>query len=55
MYITICEIDDQCSSDAGSRALKAGALGQLRGMGWERRWEGGSGWSNTCAPVANSY
>ena len=26
------------------RALKAGALGQLRGMGWGGRWEGGSGW-----------
>jgi len=23
---------------------KADALGQLRGMGWGGRWEGGSGW-----------
>ena len=25
-------------------ALKAGALGQLREMGWGGKWEGGSGW-----------
>jgi len=25
------------------RALKAGALGQPKGMGWGGRWEGGSG------------
>ena len=35
MYITICEIDHQSKFDAGNRALKAGALGQPRGMGWE--------------------
>ena len=35
MYITMCKIDDQCKFDARSRALKAGALGQPRGMGWE--------------------
>ena len=33
MYITICEIDDQCKFDAWSKALKASAPGQLRGMG----------------------
>ena len=33
MYITICEIDDQSKFDAYNRALKAGALGQPRGMG----------------------
>ena len=26
------------------RALKYGAQGQLRGMGWEGRWEVSSGW-----------
>ena len=42
-YITTCEIDDQSRFDAWDRALKAGALGQPRGMGWGARWEGGSG------------
>ena len=32
--ITICEIDDQSKFDAWNWALKAGALGQPRGMGW---------------------
>ena len=40
MYITICITDDQCKFDAWSRALKAGALGQPRGMGWEGKWKG---------------
>ena len=44
MYITICEIDDQSKFDSCNKALKVGALGQLRGMGWGGRWEGGSGW-----------
>ena len=26
------------------QALRAGALGRPRGMGWSGRWEGGSGW-----------
>ena len=34
MYITICKMDDQCKFNSWSRALKAGALGQPRGMGW---------------------
>ena len=54
MYITICETDDQCKFDALSRALKAGALGQPRGMEWGGRWDGVSGWGHTCAPVADS-
>ena len=33
MYITICETDDQGKLDAWSRALKASALRQSRGMG----------------------
>ena len=45
MYITICEIDDQSKFDAWNRALKAGAMGQPRGMGWGGRaegvWDGG--------------
>ena len=41
--ITICKIDDQWKFHAWSRALKAGALGQPRGMGWGGRLEGGSG------------
>ena len=45
MYITICEIDDQSKFDALNRALKAGALGRPRGMGWGGRWEGVLGWS----------
>ena len=26
------------------QVLRAGARGRPRGMGWGRRWEGGSGW-----------
>ena len=44
MYITICEIDNQSKFNAWNRALKVGALGQLKGMGWGGRWERGSGW-----------
>ena len=54
MYITICKIDDQCKSNAWSRALKADALGQPRRMGWGGRWEGSSWWGDTCIPIANS-
>jgi len=43
MYITVCKIDDQSEFDACSRALRAGALEQSRGMGWGGRWEGSSG------------
>ena len=35
--LTICEIDDQSKFDAWNRALKAGAPGQPRGMGWGGR------------------
>ena len=31
---------------------KPGALGKSRGMGWEGRWEWGSGQGDTCRPVA---
>ena len=43
MYITKCKIDDWCEFNAWSRALKADALGQPRGMVWGGRREGGSG------------
>ena len=50
MYVTICRIDDRCKFDARSRALKAGALGQLRGMGWGGKCEGRSGWGTDVHP-----
>ena len=50
MYITICEIDDQSKFDAWNRALTAGALGWLRGMGWGGTVEGGSGWGTRVYP-----
>ena len=43
MYITICEIDEQSKFE--NRALKGGALGQPRGMGWDGKGHGGLlGW-----------
>ena len=42
------------NSQIKSQSGKAGALGQLRGMGWGGRWEGGSEWGNTCTPVTDS-
>ena len=50
MYIVICEIDGQSRFDAWDRALRAGALGWPWGMGWGRRWEGGSGWGTHVHP-----
>ena len=44
MCITICKTDNQCKVTAWSRALKAGTLGQPRGVSWE----GGSGWGDMC-------
>ena len=32
------------------QVLRAGALGRPRGMGWEGRWEGGSGWGTHVYP-----
>ena len=32
------------------QVLRAGALGWPRGMGWGRRWEGGSGWGTHVNP-----
>ena len=51
MYITICEVDEQFKIDVLNRALKAGALGQPRGMGWGERLEGDLEPGNTCTPV----
>ena len=46
MHVTICKIHLFYISKfhAWSRALKASALGQPRGMEWGGRWGGGSGW-----------
>ena len=54
MYLATSKTDDQCKLNARSRAPKASALGQSRGIGWGGRWEGGSGWGDTCIPVAYS-
>ena len=40
--ITICKIDSQWEFAVCLRKLKTEALYQLRGVGWGRRWEGGS-------------
>ena len=40
-YITIWKIDSQCEF-ALSQGTQPGALYQPRGVGWGRRWEGGS-------------
>ena len=40
--------------EAGHSMSKVGALGQPRGMGWGGRWEGVSGWGDTCAPTGDS-
>ena len=42
-WILSCEIDRQFRFNASSRALKASALGQPRGMGWVREVGEGSG------------
>ena len=50
MYIIICELDRQSRFNAWDRVLRAGALGWPWGMGWGRRWEGGSGWGTHVHP-----
>ena len=37
------------------QVLGPGALGKPKGNGWRGRWEGGSGWGNTCKPMAVSF
>ena len=44
MYNIICETNPQSRFNAWYRMLGAGALGWPRGMVWEGKWEGGSGW-----------
>ena len=48
--VTVCKIDDHSKFDGWNRALKAGALGQPRGMGQGGRWEGDSGWGTHVYP-----
>ena len=36
------------------QGIQAGALVQPRGIGWGGKQEGGSGWWDTCTPVAHS-
>ena len=40
MCIIIGKVADQCKFDTWSRVVKAGALGQTRGIEWGGRWEG---------------
>ena len=49
------ETSHQPRFDAQYWMLGAGALGRPRGMVWGRRREEGSGWGNTCIPVADSF
>ena len=53
MYITICEIDDQCKFDARNRALNPVPWDNPEGWGGER-----VGWGfwmgDVCTPVADS-
>ena len=53
-YITICAIDSQSKFDAWNRPLKAGTLGEPRGMESGGRGEGCSGCGDTCIPVTDS-
>ena len=49
IYITMCKIDSHWEFDVWHRASKAGALGQLEGMGWGGRQE-----TNVCLwPIHN--
>ena len=50
----LCETDDQSKLHAWNRALKAGALGQPRGVGWGGMWEGSLHGGDTCTPMADS-
>ena len=43
LYTTICKVDSQWEFVVWYREPKAGALGQPRGVGWGRKWEGSLG------------
>ena len=49
IYIIKCETGRQSRLDA-RQVLRAGALGWPSGIGWGRRWEGGSGWGTHVNP-----
>ena len=50
MYIIVCEVDHQSRFNVWDRVLRAGSLGWPWGMGWEGRWERGSGWGTHVHP-----
>ena len=52
-YITIFKIDDQCRSNAWSRAPKTGAQGKHRGMVWGRMRGQGVQGGKTCILLAD--
>ena len=57
MYATICKTDDQWELNSWSKAPKASALGQPRGIGWRERWVGDLGWGGhiyTCWCMAKT-
>ena len=51
--IIICKIDSQWEF-AVWLGKQTATLYQPRGVGWGRRWEGGSKGGDTCTPVADS-
>ena len=53
--VVMYETSRRSRFDARYWILGAGALGQPRGMVWGGRMEEGSGWGNTCMPVADSF
>ena len=52
-YITLCKIHSQQKFAVWLRKLKRG-LYQPRGVGWRRRWEGGSNGGDICIPMTDS-
>ena len=44
----------ECSISLIIRKMQSKALGQPRVMWWVGRWEGGLGWWDTCAAMADS-
>ena len=54
MYITICEIDDQCKFDPWAGHSKPVLWDSTEGWSREGKWEWGSGWGDTGAPMCDS-